>query len=252
MHVITKEMYKSISEKIEKVTNKCEFLAFEYNLFNQEPFDNLNRYIEKYKIQFSKKFSCNYYHDLEHEKEKKMQQCMLLDWQKKSENFLHTLIIGDEDAIYEKFISQRDNFSIVSLSSAKIHARTQVFLEWEWVLKPVLMHKVSGLLTKEEEIIIDLEQGQKGDVKEAYQQTKEYYKNRLPVFDSLDSIVLEELLFIVLGERNLMMSKAINRFIQKNPGKKFLANIGISHFEGKHGILSLLEDKGYTLIKKKL
>ena len=65
-------------------------------------------------------------------------------------------------------------------------------------------------------------------------------------YDESDPLY-ENLLTRLLKDRNINMTQRISDNITNNPDKRFFFTIGSAHFYGADNIITLLEDKGYTV-----
>lgn len=54
----------------------------------------------------------------------------------------------------------------------------------------------------------------------------------------------------MLIDRNLGMAEKIDGYLKSGKKEEYLIVVGAAHYLGEHGIIKLLEDKGYTVVRK--
>ena len=75
---------------------------------------------------------------------------------------------------------------------------------------------------------------------------KAYVKGDLQTLNNLSNMGLWT---DFIENRNINMSEIIENILDSNPEKKFFFSIGAGYYYGENGILTLLEDKGFTLTR---
>ncbi|AZS13625.1 TraB/GumN family protein [Paenibacillus lutimineralis] len=54
----------------------------------------------------------------------------------------------------------------------------------------------------------------------------------------------------MLIDRNIKMADKIDRYLKNSKKEEYFIVVGAAHYLGEHGIIKLLEDKGYTVVRK--
>lgn len=54
----------------------------------------------------------------------------------------------------------------------------------------------------------------------------------------------------MLIDRNLGMAEKIDGYLKSGKNEEYMIVVGAAHYLGEHGIIKLLEDKGYTVVRK--
>ncbi|WP_110930336.1 TraB/GumN family protein [Paenibacillus bouchesdurhonensis] len=54
----------------------------------------------------------------------------------------------------------------------------------------------------------------------------------------------------MLIDRNMLMADKIDGYLKNGKNEEYFIVVGAAHYLGEHGIIKLLEDKGYTIVRK--
>lgn len=54
----------------------------------------------------------------------------------------------------------------------------------------------------------------------------------------------------MLIDRNIGMAEKIDGYLKSGKNEEYMIVVGAAHYLGEHGIVKLLEDKGYTVVRK--
>lgn len=54
----------------------------------------------------------------------------------------------------------------------------------------------------------------------------------------------------MLIDRNIGMAKKIDGYLKNGKKEEYFIVVGAAHYLGEHGIVKLLEEKGYTVVRK--
>uniref|UniRef100_UPI0005A6FDA1 TraB/GumN family protein n=1 Tax=Paenibacillus camerounensis TaxID=1243663 RepID=UPI0005A6FDA1 len=54
----------------------------------------------------------------------------------------------------------------------------------------------------------------------------------------------------MLVDRNIGMADKIDGYLKNGKNEEYFIVVGAAHYLGEHGIIKLLQDKGYTVVRK--
>lgn len=54
----------------------------------------------------------------------------------------------------------------------------------------------------------------------------------------------------MLIDRNIGMADKIDGYLKSDKKAEYFIVVGAAHYLGEHGVIKLLEDKGYTVVRK--
>lgn len=55
---------------------------------------------------------------------------------------------------------------------------------------------------------------------------------------------------VMLTDRNIGMAEKIEGYLNSNKEEEYFIVVGALHYLGEYGIIELLEDKGFTVVRK--